>query len=106
MVYTGAKGLLVVFSQGKPHLAIIIRPRYCETALKGKLCQVQAELNGPGPQKGHDGLVVTGGRQPASYPDFLWDFVALTHFMRLSVKKGAHAARSNAAWQEFRGGRT
>jgi hypothetical protein len=26
----------VVFSQGKPHLAIIIRPQYCETALRRK----------------------------------------------------------------------
>jgi hypothetical protein len=33
-------------------------------------------------------------------------FVALTHFMRLSVEKGAHAALSSAAWQEIRVGMT
>jgi hypothetical protein len=32
-----ATALLVVFCQGKPHLAIFIRPRNCETALKGRL---------------------------------------------------------------------
>jgi hypothetical protein len=35
-------------------------------------------------------------------PDFLWNLVALTNIMRLSVKKGAHAALSSAAWQEIR----
>jgi hypothetical protein len=28
-----AIGLFVVFSQGKPRLAFLIRPQYCETAL-------------------------------------------------------------------------
>jgi len=74
--------------------------------LEGKLGDVQAELNGLGPEQGYKGLVVPRGRQAATRPDFLWDLVALSHFMRLSVKKGAHAARSNAAWQEIRGGRT
>jgi hypothetical protein len=35
-------------------------------------------------------------------PDFLWDLLALIHFMRPSLRKGAHAALSNAAWQEIR----
>ena len=35
-------------------------------------------------------------------PDFLWNLVALVHFMRPSLRKGAHAALSNAAWQEIR----
>jgi hypothetical protein len=70
---------------------------YSTQGSEGKLGQVQAELDGPGPQQGHNGLVVTGGRQPASYPDFLWNFVALSRLMRLPVKKGAHAALSGAA---------
>jgi hypothetical protein len=35
-------------------------------------------------------------------PNFLWKSVALTNIMRLSLKKGAHAAPSSAAWQEIR----
>jgi hypothetical protein len=35
-------------------------------------------------------------------PDFLLDFVALIHCMRLSSRKGAHAALSSEAWQEIR----
>jgi hypothetical protein len=35
-------------------------------------------------------------------PDFLWNLVALTHFMRLSLRKGAHAALSSSEWQEIR----
>src|SRR5580698_11348722 len=35
-------------------------------------------------------------------PDFLWDLVALLHFMRPSLRKDAHAAASSAAWQEIR----
>jgi hypothetical protein len=35
-------------------------------------------------------------------PDFLWKLVALAHFMRLSLRKGAHAVISSAAWQEIR----
>jgi hypothetical protein len=37
-------------------------------------------------------------------PDFLLRFMALMHFMRLSLRKGAHAALSSAAWQEIRVG--
>jgi hypothetical protein len=33
-------------------------------------------------------------------PDFLLRFMALMHFMRLSLRKGAHAVLSGAAWQE------
>ena len=33
-------------------------------------------------------------------PGFLLRFVALMHFMRLSLREGAHAALSSAAWQE------
>jgi hypothetical protein len=33
-------------------------------------------------------------------PDFLWKLVALVNIMRLSLKKGAHALVSSAAWQE------
>jgi hypothetical protein len=35
-------------------------------------------------------------------PDFLLTLVALVHFMRPSLRKGAHAALSDAAWQEIR----
>ncbi len=35
-------------------------------------------------------------------PDFLLTLVALVHFMRPSLRKGAHAALSSAAWQEIR----
>src|ERR1700691_3374687 len=35
-------------------------------------------------------------------PDFLFRLVVLVHFMRLSLRKGAHAAMSSAAWQEIR----
>jgi hypothetical protein len=35
-------------------------------------------------------------------PDFLWRLVALASFMRLSLRKGAHAALSGAVWQEIR----
>ena len=45
-------------------------------------------------------LTVTIGR--SSPPDFLWNLVALTNFMRLSLLKGARAASSSAAWQEIR----
>jgi hypothetical protein len=34
-------------------------------------------------------------------PDFLRRLVALIHFMRLSLMKGAHADLSSAAWQEI-----
>jgi hypothetical protein len=36
-------------------------------------------------------------------PDFLSGMVALANFMRLSLRKGAHAALSGAASQEIRG---
>ena len=35
-------------------------------------------------------------------PDFLWMLVALANIMRLSLRKGAHAVLSSAAWQEIR----
>jgi len=35
-------------------------------------------------------------------PDFLWRLVASANFMRLSLRKDAHAAVSSAAWQEIR----
>jgi hypothetical protein len=35
-------------------------------------------------------------------PDFLSRLVALANIMRLSLKKGAHAVFSGAAWQEIR----
>jgi hypothetical protein len=34
-------------------------------------------------------------------PDFLRRLVALMHFMRLSLMKGAHADLSSTAWQEI-----
>jgi hypothetical protein len=34
-------------------------------------------------------------------PDFLWNLVALMHFMRPSLRKGAHVDLSSAAWQEI-----
>jgi hypothetical protein len=33
-------------------------------------------------------------------PDFLWGWMALTKFMRLSVKKAAHAVVSSAAYRK------
>ena len=39
-------------------------------------------------------------------PDFLWNLVALSHFMRPSLRKRAHAALSSAAWQEIGVGMT
>jgi hypothetical protein len=38
--------------------------------------------------------------------DFLLRFVALIYFMRLSLRKGAHAALSTATWLESRVGMT
>jgi hypothetical protein len=35
------------------------------------------------------------------FPDFLRRLVALIHFMRLSLTKGAHADLSSTAWQEI-----
>jgi hypothetical protein len=35
-------------------------------------------------------------------PDFLLDLVALSQFMRPSLRKGAHADLSSAAWQKIR----
>jgi hypothetical protein len=35
-------------------------------------------------------------------PDFLWNFVASANFMRLSLRRGAFAVLSSAAWQEIR----
>jgi hypothetical protein len=35
-------------------------------------------------------------------PDFLRNLVALSHFMRPSLRKGAHAVLFSAAWQEIR----
>src|ERR1700733_10421971 len=35
-------------------------------------------------------------------PDLLWNSVALTNLMRLSVTKAAHAAMSSVAWREIR----
>jgi hypothetical protein len=39
---------------------------------------------------------------PLRSPDFLLDLAALLHFMRPSLRKGAYAALSSAAWQEIR----
>jgi hypothetical protein len=35
-------------------------------------------------------------------PDFLWNLVALANFLRPSLRKGAYAGLSSAAWQEIR----
>ena len=35
-------------------------------------------------------------------PDFLWNLVALVQSVRPSLRKGAYAALSSAAWQEIR----
>src|SRR5580700_9182547 len=39
---------------------------------------------------------------PLRYPGFPVGLVALSHFMRPSLRKGAYAASSSAAWQEIR----
>jgi hypothetical protein len=47
-------------------------------------------------------LLPTGNKRWVPHcPDFLWRLVALIHFMRLSLMKGAHADLSSAAWQEI-----
>jgi hypothetical protein len=50
--------------------------------------------------------VWSGGAEQQSLhcapPDFLWNLVALLHFMRPSLRKGAYAALSSPAWQEIR----
>jgi hypothetical protein len=35
-------------------------------------------------------------------PDFMWNLVASAKFMRLSLRRGAFAVLSGAAWQEIR----
>jgi hypothetical protein len=37
------------------------------------------------------------------HPDFLWSWLALTNFMRLSLMKAAHAVVSSAAYRKPRG---
>jgi hypothetical protein len=39
---------------------------------------------------------------PLRSKDFLWNLVASADLMRLSLRKGAHAVLSGAAWQEIR----
>jgi hypothetical protein len=39
---------------------------------------------------------------PSATPDFLLMLVALANFMRLSLRKAAHAIVSSATWQEIR----
>ena len=46
--------------------------------------------------------ILLGIDSPALPPDFLWNLVASANFMRLSLRKGARAALSGAAWQEIR----
>jgi hypothetical protein len=41
-------------------------------------------------------------RIPGQTPDFLSRLVALASFMRLSLRKAVHAAKSSAAWREIR----
>jgi hypothetical protein len=45
-----------------------------------------------------------GNRRSLHYatPNFLSKLVGLASFMRLSLRKAAHAAMSSAAWQEIR----
>jgi hypothetical protein len=38
------------------------------------------------------------GSIPSTNPDFLWSLVGSLHFMRLSLKKGAHVVLSRAAY--------
>ena len=40
-------------------------------------------------------------RRVPRIPDFLWSFVGSLNFMRLSLKKGAHADLSSAAYRKF-----
>jgi hypothetical protein len=40
-------------------------------------------------------------RRVPHIPDFLWSFVGSLNFMRLSLKKGAHADLSRAAYRKF-----
>src|SRR5271156_2814762 len=60
---------------------------------------------GEGTRWGWEFRVLLKGPQisPLRYaPDFLWKLVALASTMRLSLRKGARAALSNAARQEIR----
>jgi hypothetical protein len=49
-------------------------------------------------------LVAEGNSRSLHYatPDFLLTLVASVHSMRPSLRKGAHASLSSAAWQEIR----
>jgi hypothetical protein len=40
------------------------------------------------------------GSSPSTNPDFLWSLVGSLHFMRLSLKKGAHVVLSRAAYRK------
>ena len=40
-------------------------------------------------------------RRVPHIPDFLWSFVGSLNFMRLSLKRGAHAVLSRAAYRKF-----
>jgi len=40
------------------------------------------------------------GSIPSTNPDFLWSLVGSLHFMRLSLKKGAHVVLSRAAYRK------
>jgi large subunit ribosomal protein L24 len=44
-VWTEGTGVVVVFSQGKPHLAIFFSPRNCETALSEEFMALKLQRN-------------------------------------------------------------
>src|SRR5271154_3054825 len=53
----------------------------------------------PGPDE--ESLTQVHKTLGARIPDFLWSFVGSLNFMRLSLKKGAHADLSRAAYRKF-----
>src|SRR5271154_1865754 len=53
----------------------------------------------PGPDE--ESLTQVHKTLGARIPDFLWSFVGSLNFMRLSLKKGAHAVLSRAAYRKF-----
>jgi hypothetical protein len=46
-------------------------------------------------------VLVRRTADPSASPDFLFGSVARANFIRLSLRKGAHATLSCAAWQDF-----
>jgi hypothetical protein len=74
--------------------------------LERKLGEEQAKLDGLGPQKGHNGLMVTGGRQPApGFPVELGGVVAL-HASFFTERRTRGSVQCSVAGKPASRGRT